>query len=240
MGMAALGSRSDYEALQGAVNYLTCKAKARVSFTADEKEFLVEIFEALWWGGHSKGWPEAAQLADHYVHGKGKPLEINSEPYRTAVIVVDTCAALKEFIGMQLKARKDVSALRSTDPGFAYSSHGRQLGQGPLRSVQRQGYLQPDGVLVTEQANLRLKNVDNRFALFGHTTVIDVGQLHTRWRVESIYHFEAFDKANYVTDIPLSDSKVLRLPDGLSAYMTVLGIAVEFRYFAEWIEKWNA
>jgi hypothetical protein len=240
MGKAALGSRTDYEALQGAIDCLTCKAKARAAFTTDDKEFLVEIFEALWWGGHAKRLPEAAALANHYVNGKGKPLKVDEEVYRSSVIVRDTCVALKAHVRKQLAGRRDIGMVRSSDPGFIYSPGGRQLARGPLRSVQRQGYIRPEGILVAEQGNLRLKNADNRFALVAYTTILDSGELHTRWRVDSRYDFEPFDKADYVTNIPLSDSQVLKLPDGLSQYMTVLKIAEEFPYFAEWIERWNA
>src|SRR5690349_23817092 len=112
MGKAAVGSQTDFDALQSAVDYLTCKAKARAPFTKDDKEFLVDIFEALWWGGHAKGLPEAAALADHYVNGKGKLLKIDAEVYRSSVIVRDTCAALKVYVRAQLTGGSNVSKVR--------------------------------------------------------------------------------------------------------------------------------
>jgi hypothetical protein len=35
------------------------------------------------------------------------------------------------------------------------------------------------------------------------------------------------------------DNAVLALPDGLSQYMTVLGVAKAFDYYAEWHETWS-
>lgn len=61
MGKAAsFGSTGNLKTLQDALDYLACKAKTKVDFTEDEKEFLVEIYEAFWWGGKYKGYPEAA------------------------------------------------------------------------------------------------------------------------------------------------------------------------------------
>jgi hypothetical protein len=62
----------------------------------------------------------------------------------------------------------------------------------------------------------------------------------TRWRVDDEYVFEPFERADFTTNIPLSTSQVLKLPDGLSHYMCVLKIASEFDYWAEWTETWNA
>jgi hypothetical protein len=61
----------------------------------------------------------------------------------------------------------------------------------------------------------------------------------TRWSVDDSYTFEPFERASFYTNIPLSSSHVLKLPDGLSQYMTVLGIANELVYSADWIETSN-
>lgn len=59
-----------------------------------------------------------------------------------------------------------------------------------------------------------------------------------RWRVDSVYDFEPFERKDYVTRLPIGEW-VLNLPDGLSQYMTVLGAAKAFDYYAEWHETWS-
>jgi hypothetical protein len=239
MGLAAMGSQSEFDALQGAIDYLTCKAKALIAFSSTDKEFLVELFEAFWWGGQLNQYPEAAALANHYVHGKGKPLRIEPAVYQNSVIVKDTGSGMKAFIRNQLTAKKSVAQLRSTDHAFTMSPQGRALSKHGGRNVDAQGYLVDGGVLLTEQSNARLKNTDNRFVLVAHISALGQGKMSTRWRVDSKYDFEPFAAASYFTNIPLAAGRVLRLPDGLSQYMTVLGIADEFAYWVEWTEFWN-
>jgi hypothetical protein len=57
-------------------------------------------------------------------------------------------------------------------------------------------------------------------------------------RVDDRYVFEPFERASFVTNIPLGSS-ALHLPDGLSRYMCILKIADEFDYSAEWPETWS-
>lgn len=79
MGKVAITeSKDSFEFLQNTIDYLTCKGKLNKHFTAGKKEFMKELFEALWWGGKYHGFHEAAQLANHYVNGKGKVLRIDS------------------------------------------------------------------------------------------------------------------------------------------------------------------
>lgn len=66
--VAKFDSQTSYELIQSALDYLSCKTKAEESFSNDEKEFLKEVYEAFYWGGRYKGYPEAARLADHYVN----------------------------------------------------------------------------------------------------------------------------------------------------------------------------
>jgi hypothetical protein len=96
-----------------------------------------------------------------------------------------------------------------------------------------------DGNLLTEQSNARLKNANNRFILAAQNTTQDAKTVSTRWSVDDRYEFEPFEKSNFVTDIPLSSTQVLKVPDGLSQYMTVLKIASVFDYWAAWKETWN-
>ena len=106
------------------------------------------------------------------------------------------------------------------------------------RKANEKGYLVDNGILLAEQNNKRLKNADNRFGLESISQGDPKTKITTTWRVRSYYDFEPFIKAHHVTHIPLGPNLTLRLPDGLSQYMTVIGIATEFWYYAEWPEDW--
>jgi hypothetical protein len=239
MGAAALGSKSDFDLLQNAIDYLTCKAKAKMTFTDEEKDFLKNIFEDLWWGGEIKGYPEAAQLADHYVNGKGAKLEIDSGVYQTSVIVKDTADVIKDYVRHLIVRNLYFAIVRSSDISFLHSPQCRRVSRASGRDVDRQGYVLGDGNLLTEQSNSRLKNANNRFVLVAQNAKIGAKTVSTRWRVDDKYVFEPFERAAFITNIPLSSSQVLKVPDGLSHYMCVLKIANEFDYWAEWAETWN-
>ncbi len=79
--IAVFNSKSSFDLLQDTINYLTCKAQVKMTFNDAENEFLIELYESFWWGGHMKGMPEAAKLANHYVHGNGQSMSMNSTPY---------------------------------------------------------------------------------------------------------------------------------------------------------------
>lgn len=53
--VAAFESQESFNLLQNTIDYLTCKGKAERAFTKNEKEFMKELFEALWWGGKYHG-----------------------------------------------------------------------------------------------------------------------------------------------------------------------------------------
>jgi len=236
MGQVAVNSSQEsFDLLQNTIDYLTCKAKAGISFTVDEKEFMVELYESFWWGGKYKGYPEAATLANHYVNGGGKTLNINSGAYSTSVIVKDTMLAMKEYI--KDKASKNIPFVlaKSSDVAFYKSKHASHLMRGK-RSQGSQGHIFNNGVLMAEQSNGRLMKADNRFYL-NVTTTKGHSHFMSRWSVESIYDFESFQK-NYITHIPLS-GKVLKLPDGLSQYLVTIGVAKDFKYIAQWGELWK-
>jgi hypothetical protein len=68
--------------------------------------------------------------------------------------------------------------------------------------------------------------------------------IRTIWRIESRWDYDSFEKQksqnkNLVTNLPLPNNAVLKLPDGLSYYITNLGLAAEFDYFSEWEEVWT-
>jgi hypothetical protein len=159
--------------------------------------------------------------------------------YQTSVVVKDTCQAIKHYIRHLIVKKESFAVVRSSDRGFLHSPEGRRMSRASGRNIQRQGYVLNDGNLLAEQDNARLQNANNRFILTAKSWKSSDRSVFTRWSVDDRYEFEAFERADFYTNIPLSSSHVLRLPDGLSHYMTVLGIASEFVYTADWTETWN-
>jgi hypothetical protein len=206
MGRAAMGSKSDFDLLQNAIDYLTCKGKAGLTFTDEEKEFLKSLFEDLWWGGEAMGYPEAAQLADHYVNGNGEKLQIDGAVYQSSVIVKDTSEAIKDYIRHLIARKAGTALVRSSDPGFLHSAQGRRVSSTSGRDVNRQGYVLRDGNLLTEQSNSRLKNCNNRFILAAYNARLGTA-VTTRWRVDDSYVFQSFQQSDFYTNIPLSSTK---------------------------------
>jgi len=232
------GSKESFYLLQNTVDYLTCKAKSNRAFTGDEKEFMKELFEALWWGGKISGFSEAAMLADHYVNGGGTMAKVNSQVYTSSVVVSDAMVAMKAYIRELHAKKRPFVVLKTSDIGFITSPQATSLKQG-TRSADLKGYMLRDGTLLAEQSNQRLKNTDNRFVLGVSTTRNGHGDgFISTWRVESIYDFEPFSK-EYVTHIPLGEGFILKLPDGLSHHLTTIGVAKDFKYTSEWHEQWQ-
>ena len=263
-------SADDKAIMQNAIDYLTCKAKAQMPFTEEEKRFLVELYEAFWWGGKGtniletlgfnfQGMPEAAELANHYMHGNGKTLAVNPGLYKSSVIVRDTMAAMKEFIRESINKGVPVPVLNSGDPKFMQSTHFTKVSKhAGHRSQETQGHVLSGGVLQAEQKNLRLHYANNRFHLQAFsqafmafsrplfsTSSTRTARMLTRWRVDDTWNYAPLgsddDNAKHITKIPIGHKREhkLFLPDGLSHYMTVLGIAKEFNYWAEWYEYWD-
>lgn len=122
-------------------------------------------------------------------------------------------------------------------PQFVSSSFAAPLFKGKGRSVSRQGYLLSSGVLLTEQDNKRLKNTDHRFTLVMNAQKTPQG-FRASWKVESTYDFEPFAKGD-VSHLPLASGFTLKLPDGLSEYLTQIGVAKAFKHSSEWQETWK-
>ena len=241
MGHAHLKDADSYALLQNTIDYLSCKAKAGMPFTEDEKEFLIEIYESFWWGGAYKGYWEAAKLANHYVNGDGKLLLLDDPSvYEDSVIVTDTIKALKPYIADRHQQGKFIALVKTTDHDFQRSKFATHLLKGK-RNQDTQGHLIPnDGALMTEQNNRRLKYADNRFHLEASTSLVKDGFV-TKWSISSLYDFADYSdkkEGNNVTHIPMSP-KPLSLPDGLSNHMEKIGIAKKFWYRAEWSEIWK-
>lgn len=246
---AGRGDSESAKVLQSAIDFLTCKTKHGLEFDEDDKEFLVELFEALYWGGKYKHWPEAAELADHYVNGDGKEKVLGADVYKTSAIVSDMMVAMKEYIAAQVRAGRQFSPLVSDDPGLLKAPQIQRLFKGK-RNATTQGYFNEKlKIIVTEQSNQRLKNADNRFSLKATSTRnnVDVDVVETWWMVDSLYDFEPFDHSSksltendkrHMTHLPL-EGGTIKLPDGLSHHMTLIGVAKDFRYYSKWLEHWR-
>lgn len=239
--VAKFKSASSFDLLQGAINYLTCKAQLKMPFSDDEKEFLIELYEAFWWGGHFKGMPEAANLANHYVKGKGKSVEMDAQPYQESVVVKDTMQAIRLFIKELASNNENFFIIKTSNPKLRNSKYFKPLMLiNGSRNRNTQGYVESGGRMFAEQSNFRLKNSDNRFFLQANTTMAKKGTFNTIWSVANRYDFEPFSKGDKVTELPLNSNHVLLLPDGLSEYMdSGLRIAKPFEYAAQWTEAWK-
>jgi hypothetical protein len=231
--MAAFGNKSSYKLIQDALDHLSCKAKSKAQFEDSEKEFLIEMYEAFWWGGKFKGLPEAAKLANHYVNGGGRPTEVDSYVYQNSPIVQKTQLAIKSYIEDIAGSSTFPLNISSKDLGFLNSKYAM-----PLRNMnfRTEGKLKPGGVLEAAQSDHRLHKTDAHFYLSSVTKRAGE-RFSTQWSVRSVYDFEPYEKHDYYTLLPLGDFEV-RIDDGLSHYMTVLGIANAFTHTSKWSEQW--
>ncbi|MBL4827437.1 MAG: hypothetical protein JKY66_06945 [Spongiibacteraceae bacterium] len=125
--VAKFDSEGDLKYLQEALDYLTCKARAKLDFNEDDKEFLKEVYEAFSWGGWYKGYDEAGKLAEHYVSGDGKLLKINSQVYEDSTIVQATMSAMKVFIKELKKDKKNYTTLKCDNAIFMSKSYAKPL-----------------------------------------------------------------------------------------------------------------
>ncbi len=239
--IAVFNSKSSFDLMQATINYLTCKAQIKMSFSEIEKTFLIELYESFWWGGHAKGMPEAARLANHYVNGNGVTVKMDSRPYEKSVVVQDTMKAMKAYIRDLAKRNEYFFSLKTDNPKFRRSQHFKSLMRiNSSRNVDTQGYVKSNGVIFVESNHKRLKYADNRFLLQSNTTMPQKYSFNTKWSVGNRYDFESFAKSDKYSEIPLTTDKILTLPDGLSEYMdSTLKIAKPFAYAATWSEMWK-
>jgi len=238
VNIAKRNATGDLKYLQDAVDFLACKAKAKMEFSDDDKEFLKEVYEAFWWGGQYKGYKEAAQLANHYVNGygngKANPLRIDPEVYQTSKIIIAAMAAMKKFITEKKMDRKTFFEFTCNNIEFISKPYAKVLMR---MNYKTEGKMKRGGVLEAAQDNQRLHKTDGHFYLQARSVLLPNKSIKTTWRVDSLYDFEPFEKKDYYTHIPLGQQKLI-FSDGLSEYMTRIGVARTFWYRAEWSEIW--
>ena len=162
--IAVFKSKNSFELMQATIDYLTCKAQAKILFSDREKTFLIELFESFWWGGYIKGMPEAAELANNYVNGNGKALKMDSKPYEKSVVVQDTIQAMKSYIRDLANRNKNYFIIKTIDIKFRSSKYFKPLMLiNGSRNRHSQGYVFSDGIIFAENNNQRLKKADHRF-----------------------------------------------------------------------------
>ena len=237
-------ANGEIEWIQKRVDELTVQARAGEEFSEADKAFLSDLY---WWigaGGYAKGLYEASQLQRHYVAGDGETLEIDSAVYEESAIVQ---YAMDEMKKVMVEDLKNAGAIRNG--GEIWSTD--VLSPTDMGDQDRLGEIIQKGDLLAEQDNKRLKYCNNRFALKSFSEVKEGfwfwepdQYVSTRWRVGDVWDFASFPEQkkkgrNDVSHIPLRNKAVLKLPDGLSAYIAEQDIAAEFAYFAEWSETWQ-
>ncbi len=239
--IAVFNAKSSLDLMQATINYLTCKAQVKMTFSVAEKTFLIELYESFWWGGYAQKMPEAGRLANHYVNGKGQPVTMDSTPYQESVVVQDTMEAMRLYIKERAGRNEYFFTLKTDNPKFRRSQYFKPLMLvNGSRSIVTQGYVYSSGLMYAEEKNQRLQKADNRFHLEAITSKPKKDSYNTTWFVKNRYDFEPFSKGDKVTKLPFSNGKILLLSDGLSEYMdSGLGIAKPFKYEARWTEIWR-
>jgi hypothetical protein len=231
----------DVDEIQKEIDRLTEKARKKEQFEQDEKDFLVSLYSWIAWGGLIKWYPEACHLLRHYLNGKGQPVVLNPHVYKTSVIVNYAIAEMKKLIVEDIKKTGKIRG------------NGNFSSQGTLKDTPRsyaeqceKGAIVENGTLMTEQNNKRLKNADNRYPLSSSSTILSNNPLRikTIWSIRSRWDYDSFEIQKsknkvLITELPLGANTNLRLPDGLSHYLVILGLAAEFNYSAEWHEEWS-
>jgi hypothetical protein len=247
VGLGYYLATGDADDIQKEIDRLTTKARNNQTFIADEKSFLVDLYEWIATGGrwkwlassptgYDKGLWEAGELLEHYLDGEGEKLEIDSGIYENSVIVKYAAAEMKKVIAADL-----VKPGKIRNSGEIWSTH--VLKPKNFGDATTKGQILTGGVLLAEQGNVRLKYANNRFVLKSFSNA-SPGGVTTRWRIDDVWDYNSFaeqrkQKRNDVTHLPLRGGKVLKLPDGLSHYLTEIGVAQEFAFYAEWTENWS-
>ncbi len=143
--------------------------------------------------------------------------------------------AIKQYIGELKISKKSFTRIISSNAMFLAKPYVIPLRKMNFRT---EGKLKPSGVLEAAQNDHRLHKTDGHFFLEAYTVEFLNKGYKTIWSVDSVYDFEPFEKKNYYTEIPLGENKLI-IYDGLSEYMTRIGVAKVFSYRAEWAEVWK-
>jgi hypothetical protein len=220
---------------QEIINIAQEKAKAGKALTAEEQKALQGVYGLISLGGSLMGYPEASKLLDIYLnpkeaakYGERTPYKLNPNVYQESVIVQYAMEEMKRIIA------EDYSDGTIDNPSIT----SNVLSPTPKRNSNTEGRILDDRKLIAEQDNLRLKNTDHRFPLQADIQVKKNGNITITWSVLSNYNFAPYPDTKY-TLLPFSKDRgqVLKLDDGLSQYLTKIGMATEFHHKAQWKES---
>ncbi len=208
---------------QAMIDVITAKAadgEKTARITMEEKAFLYSLYQAIGAGGIVGGMPEASLLIRTYVRvipvlwGTPSPVDIGSEIYETSP-------------GVNSEMQRQIAI---ADRHFSASPDSKE-------------FEQRSGKMIAEQGNRRMFYADNRFIMTSKSQPVGGGFL-TTFRVDNTYDFEPFQGgANWKnvskwSKFPFKGNYLI-IYDGLSQYLTVLGLAWEFDYYAEWSRFWQ-
>jgi hypothetical protein len=205
----------DFKAIQDRVDALEQKAIKKEEFTADDKAFLSDLYSSLVFGGRVLGHREAADMLARYLEATGEPLRIDQGVYLENRKVQAAVAKLKARMAADLAA-------------------GRP----------RESYASPP-ITFSVKENPRLFYFSNVFVLRASPAAPEGGRRRVLFRVELEARFISYDEEKTrfgryaVHRTPFNTNargETFTIDDGLSQYLTVLGLAKEFVYFSEWTD----
>ncbi len=203
----------DFAEIQTRVDALEKKAIGKKEFSEDDKAFLKDLYASLAFGGRIMGHREAADMLDRYLAATGEPLRLGSEAYEANAKVKAAVVKLASRI------RADLS-----------------------RRVARKKYLS-DRIVVSISEDARLFYFSNVFFLQAFPDTADGDRPRIRFRVDLTSHFVSYDEEKKIYGrcgrvstpfVTNGKGSTLTIDDGLSNYLTVIGLAKEFGYYSEW------
>ena len=213
------------------------KVKNGETLTDKEKKELKKAYELIIFGGQQLGYKEAADLLSLYLNPKKaenyknekKPYKLKTDVYKNSVIGKYAMEEMKKHI------LADYDSASGAEKEYSSADLLSPTNRDPIT----EGYFSAkDRVLVAEQNNQRLKNMDNRFHLNASVKTNKKGEIEITWSVTSRWDFESYEGKKYYTELSFSKKRgqVLKIDDGLSQYLTKIGMAREFYYRCEWKE----
>ncbi|MBN2352277.1 MAG: hypothetical protein JXD23_06885 [Spirochaetales bacterium] len=203
----------DFAEIQARVDALEKKAIEKKEFSQDDKAFLKDLYSSLAFGGRFIGHNEAADMLERYLAGTGESLRLGSGAYEANAKVKAAMEKLKSRI------RADAARGKVRDK---YSS---------------------DRITVTVSEDARLFYFSNVFFVMAIPEKTADGRYRIRFRVDLTARFISYaeEKARYgkygrvrTPFVKNDKGEVFTLDDGLSQYLTVIGLAKVFDYYSEW------
>jgi hypothetical protein len=195
--------------------------------TSNDVLILRVLYNSIGQGGRFVA-PEAAQLMRRYLKTDlSGTEEIPATVYQNDTAVQKEILKHKAEIKLALRSGK---LKRGGRIEFAIHASAR-TSQGCSHTG-----IKPPGKRLLRADSERLQKANNRFWLQSYSTA-DADQVTTRFLVTDCYEFEPFSRG-FFTNLELYGQKIV-LPDGLSEYLTRIGLAKVFTYESSWVEGWK-